>query len=502
MKKRKQILTIVLICGCILTSLAQTIKKEYYNEWTKTQIKAEYQVNSVGEKDGWFKGYDQKGVLVYEYNFKNNLWDGINKEYTTVYGQREIAKMETYKAGVLNGPTKYYGKNGIVVKDGNFLDGEKNGKWIETNPYSNYDIEPSMKVGCEYIKLVSHYENGKTGGEPDGESREFYYPCNKLRSVLTRKAGKRIGKAIWYYPNGAIEAEEEYDNDGQLIYTNRLYPNGKTKEYSGLRNGVEVFEQYDKTGGTTRNMDNWVIQQERSVQEKKFLHQGDSLFNLQDYDGAKRFYEASGKAGSGNQNSIGYVKMNVMGMCEKAKERWENDHRLDLVFREFVYFKRAELPKLGLPFQNYVDTTLLNILTKSILQNKENTVKLIDDPNNKYILGSTLLTKVQKQIEDQEKLLAEIEQFKDVEDGVQKLYADGTFSGAKKKLIQQARPVLDGYFAEYKLADDREEKKGLTERIANALSVLKGMSDDTCSQFVKQLKKVSDPNEIRNVLGI
>ncbi|MCC5816384.1 MAG: hypothetical protein JJT78_16665, partial [Leptospira sp.] len=39
--------------------------------------------------------------------------------------------------------------------------------------------------------------------------------------------GKRVGSWKHYYPNGKLEASEDYDKEGKLINRTTYYPNGK-----------------------------------------------------------------------------------------------------------------------------------------------------------------------------------------------------------------------------------------------------------------------------------
>lgn len=101
-------LILLIFSSLSISVFSQKVVKEFYDPWTKTKLMAEYQVNTSGEKHGWFKGYDQQGVLILENNYKNNLYNGLNKEFTTVYGKRVIASEKNYLNGLLHGEYKEY----------------------------------------------------------------------------------------------------------------------------------------------------------------------------------------------------------------------------------------------------------------------------------------------------------------------------------------------------------------------------------------------------------
>lgn len=54
------------------------VSKEYYDDG---QLKAEYQVNEIGEKDGVYRTYTRNGALFIEGKFINGKRNGIWKQY-------------------------------------------------------------------------------------------------------------------------------------------------------------------------------------------------------------------------------------------------------------------------------------------------------------------------------------------------------------------------------------------------------------------------------------
>ena len=177
---------------------------------------AEYQVNAVGEKHGWFKGYNQEGVIVYEYNYKNNLQDGLNKEYS-VYGGRKLAQTETYKAGVLHGPAVYYFDGTGIREKGSYKEGEYHGEWlvikmlaIDRSAYSD-----EIKKGTQYLKETYYYDKGKRV-YPDGEIKAYYHPSNTLYSVERYFNGKPTGDHVWYNPDGTVSRQHHFDTPEEI----------------------------------------------------------------------------------------------------------------------------------------------------------------------------------------------------------------------------------------------------------------------------------------------
>lgn len=208
-----KLIAFILFVSTAIGSYSQTVKKEYY-DYYKTQKMAEYQVNSAGEKHGWFKGYNQEGVIVYEYNYKNNLWDGVNKEYSTYTGSRTLSQSETYKAGVLNGPAIYYAGDGsnkgrFVKAQGSHKDGERDGAWALMESFDSYGWPDDIKKAAQFTKGTYNYKSGKIV-YPDGEFKAYYHPSGKTYIIGNYLNGKMVGDQIWYNPDGTIKSEKRF----------------------------------------------------------------------------------------------------------------------------------------------------------------------------------------------------------------------------------------------------------------------------------------------------
>jgi antitoxin component YwqK of YwqJK toxin-antitoxin module len=501
----KKLIHLFIFTVLMQSAHSQSLKRDYYDPWTKSILMAEYQVNSTGEKHGWFKGYDQKGVLVFEYNYKNNEWHGINKEYTTVWGNREITKSETYEAGILHGPATYYGKGDLVLREGRYQNGERDGKWFETAIYVNYDIDEELKKGCDHITMNVLYDKGKRREEAHmGEVREFFYPSKKLRSIINHQNGKRVGKAIWYYPNGSVETQEEYDASGGIMYTHTLYPNGKTKSLTGMQNGKEVFEQFDSRGNPTRNMENWVLNREKNIRERQLLLKGDSCLSVKDLKGAVTFYKASGDAVYsmyGNQNPIGFQKQRAIEKCVETKSLWAEHKRVDLVFRKFDGFKKNMNPDIGKELELMLETTLKGILLESVAIDPDLTIATIKDNMRTSILSEAVMVELLAQIEGEMKRQKEEKELNEMVAKAMASYG-GSYSSKKMKVLALARPILDRYFAEYKLADGHQELISTANQINMMVSRMVGLEEDNCKDYLKQLKGVTEEADIKRILEI
>lgn len=162
----------------------------------------------------WSKFFNSKGkVMSYQY------FDKSGKEISA--GKRDGKKLAM----------KSFHANGVLLREGTYMDGLQEGNWKE---YNNMGV----LVRDEQFR----------GGRLEGEQR-YYYNTGPLKSVFTYVEGRREGEAREYHYNGKLaklvifhddELEGyyyEYANDGTL--TEQAYymggkPNGTMKQYDVL----------------------------------------------------------------------------------------------------------------------------------------------------------------------------------------------------------------------------------------------------------------------------
>ena len=205
---------------------------------------------------------------------------------------------------------------------------------------------------------------------PDGQYTYFHYPNKKTRSVLNFRNSKMIGLNTWYYPNGSVESKAEYSEDGTFLYSLTLYPNGKTKEHTGLKDGIDVFEQYDENGQPTREMESWNRNKEKVLKERKHLQLGDSALAVGNIDLAIVEYQKAGEAAYdmyGNPNPEGYEKKKALDKIGKAKvtsnETGKIEKSLDEIWSlsidKFTGFKHAA------EFTTFIESYISDLLLES-----------------------------------------------------------------------------------------------------------------------------------------
>ncbi len=134
------------------------------------------------------KEFDDKGNLIFQGTFKNNLPIGVHRNYNS---EGEVIR------------TLLYDDFGRIVSDGIIDDeGYKQGF------FTNYFMDKKIKSKGQYL-------NNKRVG-----NWIFYYNNGKTEQEGSYKNGKLHGLWKWYYPNGKLLREEEYidgNEDGLYI---------------------------------------------------------------------------------------------------------------------------------------------------------------------------------------------------------------------------------------------------------------------------------------------
>lgn len=475
-----KLIAFILFTSCAVGSYSQTVKKDYY-DYYKTQIMAEYQVNSVGEKHGWFKGYNQEGVVVYEYNYKNNLQDGLNKEYATYTGSRSLAQSEHYKLGLLDGEAIYYAENkggggSRIMSQGSYLGGEKQGKWTYTNPFDAYGMPKEWKPKAEYIQFSKYYEKGKEV-YPDGEIISYYLPSKQPSSIIYYKDGKETGEPKGFFPDGSIASEKMYDAEGKLLFETTYHPNGQLKGYVDWRSGKRVYEGYNEDGSPDKTMQ--YEQQQREQQERSnAIIKAYNLLGAEQYEDAIKSY-----------NDLGV-----------------NTEYLEYFLQLRIQFENKQINHSD--FRSQLKTKYWDLVEKKGIQ----TLKSHED----YCLAYVEKIKIEEEriIEETNKLNQELQSslngYKDlniVETKTPNIDAAKppiiTNSYLKSKIIyNKSMIVVNSYVAEFNQEQDLEKKRVILKKINDTIYVLNNIPESEWKDLNKQLKKIDDPEQIKSILKI
>lgn len=478
----KKLTTLLLISLCTLQVYSQTVKTEYYDPYAKTKVMAKYQVNSVGEKHGWFKGYDKEGVLIYEYNFKNNLWEGVNKEYSTYTGSRTLSQSETYKAGVLHGSAIYYAGTGsykgrFIKAQGSYKDGKRDGEWIIMESFDAYGMPDEWKAKAQYIQFVKYYEKGKEV-YPDGEIISYYLPSKQPSSVIIYKDGKETGEPKGYFPDGSIASEKMYDAEGKLLFETTYHPNGQLKGYVDWRSGKRVYEGYNEDGSPDKTMQ--YEQQKKEENERA---------------------NAIGKANSTlNSDQVGEaIKM--------YQDLGINTEYLEFFLQLRIQFENKQINHSY--FRSQLKTKYWDLVEKRAIQTMKAHEKYCEDYIERKTIEENKILEEKKQLNENVKSVLESYKSQNVTQ-VQTIMVDAngnaimkdSYTKGRKYLYLKSMIVLDLYIQDFNNATDLIKKQDLAKKIKDAIDVLNKIPESEWKDLNKQLKKVDDPEQIKAILKI
>ena len=148
-----------------------------------------------------------KGIKVGKEEYPNGVVEVEYQHYTSFFFYK--TKHGWYKS--------YYG-SGKLAREGNYKDGEKDGKWIYYDGDGKLAREGNYKDGEKDGRLVRYYKSGTISGEAN------------------HKDGEKDGKWVYYNEDGKIEREENF-KDGMLVSNKRLWyhMDGKIKKEASYK---------------------------------------------------------------------------------------------------------------------------------------------------------------------------------------------------------------------------------------------------------------------------
>jgi len=455
---KKTTTTAIFLLSVMLLS-AQQLKKTYY-DYHKTKVDEEYQMNSAGYINGTYKKYNEAGALIQTGSAKDGKKEGVWSEYSTYSGKRELAKSETYKNNELNGLATYYGENGIVLRQGNYKNEKKDGKWLILQPYSNYDLKPEEIGNCKYTKteVIFKDDNEVEGIETDGSYKFYYVPCNKIYCEYTVKDSKIDGEMKWYYPNGKVSEIKKYDYSTgakKKLYSKSYFPNGQLHVLEDFSSGQRKYEGFELDGSPDQTM----LRFQKEEQSKIASLAADSALLKGDYEKARGLLKSIigsydlqsliDKLAAGDEAASKKDYREAMGQYESAK-----------------YYAKDE---------------------------------------NKTALLEKKIKAIEPQAEKQKELKTiswTLEGKWKTYNSLYKLSESGTYYPLGELLYQKSLLILQDYFGEYDKESDVEKKYDYGQRLISFYNKLEEIAKSDTKELTKQLKKAKEKDEIKKAFGL
>ncbi|WP_165903708.1 toxin-antitoxin system YwqK family antitoxin [Hymenobacter gummosus] len=267
MKTLRRFRPLALLTGLLLglahaAGAQQVLLKRTYYDLSRRRLHEEYQyirTAAVPEcKHGYYKEYDEQGVLWKKGNYRHNQAEGRQLEYLNAAGQPQLQYDVTVRHGIAHGPyIRYRGAN-EKMSAGNYVNGSREGVWhfyyaegYEVCRYQNDKKEGPAALYYTGGKLAEQYAYRNDERYNDGDIQSFYEDGSPKKSGHFT-AGLMNGRFRAWYPNGQLRYEENYVDDapegrflayseaGELI-TDDVYAAGRLVEHK--QTAREMAEQ-------------------------------------------------------------------------------------------------------------------------------------------------------------------------------------------------------------------------------------------------------------------
>ena len=221
----------------------------------------------------------------------------------------------TIKNENYQGHTSIYNSNGILMAEGKYVDGERQGKWRFNNAYGGLDEENEFnretnerEIEGFWITGRTHYAYTSVDALPAGEYKE-YLPLGALKEKRNYVDGKQDGMQYSYFKTGENDLEFEYpfskdEIDGEVkeyfadgsLYATTNYKNGKLDgaEKKYFFNGQLAYELYYKEGVPDGEYITYHLNGE--INEKGKLVEGERVGKWLSYDEDGNIQEESNYA--------------------------------------------------------------------------------------------------------------------------------------------------------------------------------------------------------------
>jgi antitoxin component YwqK of YwqJK toxin-antitoxin module len=264
------------------------------------------------ELDSAWRFYDDKGKIALEINYLKGKKDGIRKTYR----EDELIE-ETFKNDTKEGMTRFYYPDGKIKMEVNFRNG------LEDGPAREYDRDGRIITLISYKsgfiverELINRYDNnGKKNGlwkyfyadgklqregtYKHGEENGYFKDYDKDGNLLTTAKyadGTKLEDVAElvkldlrkdYYPDGKVKIAATYNKEGNLEGVRREYaPDGKIEKSFIFRNGIMIGEGIVTEKG------------ERDGDWKEYFNDGhlraEGKYNKDIKEGPWKFYHPNG----------------------------------------------------------------------------------------------------------------------------------------------------------------------------------------------------------------
>lgn len=256
------------------------------------------QMNSAGKKIGYWKKYNDKGQLVYEGNFKNDVPVG---EFTYYHTNGKVKSITYFIEGTHIVRTTLFDVNGKKSAEGKFFDQDKDSTWNYYNPKGTLICTENYSKGVKQgtwslyssetgtLLEEKNYENDKLSGTcrtffADGKiSSRIDYVNGKMNGLVEEYyPGEKIHLRGYYHQNYKVKNWDTYDADGRIR---------KTQEYNNSRIQRTYLYIYTGSVGQKVNQENIAYFHKEGKQTRIFAKNGKSFTTTDPFETAIEFLD-------------------------------------------------------------------------------------------------------------------------------------------------------------------------------------------------------------------
>ncbi len=229
--------------------------KEYY-PCPEPCLGENLQIHFEGEylddkKHGYWREYDRKGIGLNTVKYKNgevekNVEELTKLEFKTdYYDNAAIKKIQTFKNGIPEGISREYSPEGKIINSEIFKEGNKLGEGIvDEGGIKQGKWKEFFSDSSQTLRAEGEYNEGLRIGE-----WKFYYK-NQQKEQFGKygKNEKAEGKWLWFYENGNILRDENFENGEEEGIIAEYNDTGKIITQGEFENGEKEGFWFYETG--------------------------------------------------------------------------------------------------------------------------------------------------------------------------------------------------------------------------------------------------------------
>ena len=136
-----------------------------------------------------------QGITEKEGRFLNKKGELLNGRVEKMSDEDQTKTVMTYRDGLLHGDFLLYSFGGDLLEKGQYIDGEKDGKW------TNWTEEGVKTSEIAYVN-----------GERDGKW-QIWDEDGNLRCLMFYSSGDKVGNWKIYAANGELKEEKDYSSN-------------------------------------------------------------------------------------------------------------------------------------------------------------------------------------------------------------------------------------------------------------------------------------------------